>query len=764
MLYRRQFLLNVCKGAVLAGMPAWGCTPARPRPAVLQHAKQGWANTICQLCPSGCGLRVRLVGGSPVTVTGNPLHPVNRGGVCARGVASLQLYYDPDRLEEPLRRDQNSALGWSPVSWDEGLDELVGRLESSLVAGNGRVAVLRGGGQDVSSQLLGRLVRSMGSDWIVDMVSRGERAADEAVRRMHGTSGKLVYEMAGADFLFSFDSGLLESPSRMMTLHRAFADMRAAGGTFVHAGPRMGVTGAKADLWLPARPGTAGVLALGIAHMLIKEGYEKSEFLRDHVSGFDDWVDEAEIPHLGVRSWILREFVPERVAERTGLEWGEIIRVARHFGSAHHPLAIGPMEAGAAVTPFDLMAVHTLNAIVGAIDAPGGVLLAQQPPFEPLDAASSRDAGPRGPEERSSPSVEEFADWVLGAETVPIDVVFVHDADPVFTSESGRRVEEALRRIPLVVSTSPVITDTVQSAHLVLPESLWLERRCDSTTVDRDAYPVMSLSAAATGRKGDTRNVGDVVLKIAAKLGGAIAARFPWASYDDVVRERVEMLFRAGVGDTFSESHRSAWTQMLERSGWRTPSYETAEALERNMERDGGWWDPVYHHGEWRRVVRGGASRVNLEPLRLAFRPRAFETPEGPEEGALFLYVYPEPLLTTRTGGSLPYLQDLGSPFCQKGWVTSAELNPVTARRLRLAHGDHVRVSSERGELEAVVVSSAGIRPDVVAVYIGGGRVAGGRYAAGIGANPLRLLAEQDAGDAGRSPSLPTSVRVTVIA
>lgn len=764
MLYRRQFLLNICKGAALVALPTWGCRPPRsPRPTVLQPVLQSWGNTICQLCPSGCGLRVRLVGGSPVTVAGNPLHPVNRGGVCPRGVASLQLYYDPDRLAGALRRDQTSASGWTPISWEAGLDALVGELKRSLVVGKGRVAVLRGDGQDISSQLLGRLVRSMGSDWIIDMATPGERATDEAVRLMHGTHGKLVYELANADFLFSFDSGLLESPSRTMTLHRDFADMRSAGGTFVHAAPRMGVTGSKADVWLPARPGSAGVLALGIAHMLIKERYARSEFLGDHVNGFEDWVDEVDVQHLGIRSWILREFSPERVSERTGVEWGEIIRVARRFGAARRPLAIGPIEAVSGVTPFDLMAIHTLNAIVGAIDEPGGVLVARQPPFDPLDSSLRQDKGSREPDERPSASVEEFADWVLGARSVPIDVAFVHNADPVFTSERGDKIEEALRRIPFVVSTSPVMTDTVQSAHLILPESLWLERRCDCTTVDRNAYPVTSLSAAAAKPRGDTRNIGDVVLTVAAKLGGAVAAGFPWGTYDDVVKERVDALFHSEVGDTFSESHRSAWTQMLERSGWRTPTYDTKEALERNMERDGGWWDPVYHHGEWRRVVPPGDNRINLEPLRAAFRPRALETPETPTDGALFLYVYPEFLLTTRTSGSLPYLQDLGSPLSQKGWVTSAELNPATAQRFGLAHGDRVKISNEYGEIEAVLALYAGIRPDVIAVHSGGGRVSGGRYAAHIGANPLRLLSARDADTAGRLLWRPTSVQVAAI-
>src|SRR3990172_10188327 len=106
---------------------------------------------------------------------------------------------------------------------------------------------------------------------------------EEVLQQMEGRSGRVVYDLANAELLLSLDSGLLESASNTMSLHRSFADMRSAGGYFVHAGPRLGVTGGKADEWLPIRPSTAGVFALGVAHILIKEGYARAEFLRDHV-------------------------------------------------------------------------------------------------------------------------------------------------------------------------------------------------------------------------------------------------------------------------------------------------------------------------------------------------------------------------------------------------------------------------------------------------------------------------------------------------
>ncbi len=757
MLNRRQFLLGVGGGATMLGFaPLWACSDAKRTAPLLFTNQESWANSICQLCPSGCGLRVRLVNDHPIALAGNPLHPVNRGGLCARGAAGLQLYYDPDRLGGPMERDRSVIGGWAPVSWKEALDKVTGRIKQAVSAGRGRVAVIRGDGQDITSQLLGRLVRASGSDWVVDMQTPAERQMGGILRRIHGTDGVCVYDLANADFLLSLDSGLLEAPPRSMSLQRAFADMRSAGGQFVHAAPRLGVTGAKADAWLPILPSTGGVLAFGVAHMLIKEGYARLDFLRDHVDGYEDWVDAANVRHTGLRSFILSEFSPERVADLTGVGQEQIIRVARRFGSARAPLALGPLEGTAGMSPFELVAVHALNVIAGAIETPGGVLLARRLPFDALDEPAET---PRGGSRAPAPaSVEDLATWVLDSKEPPIDICFVHEADPVFSSPSGDRVEQALRKIPLVVSTSPVMTDTVDAAGLVLPGSLWLERRADTTGADGNAYPLVSLAPAAARARTDSRNIADVVLMVGRGVGAPVSAHFPWVDYDAVVTDRVQSLFGSGVGDTFADQHRSTWSQLLERSGWRTASYKTVDQLEGNMEARGGWWDPVYYHHEWRRIAPQGAHRIRLEAVQFPAKPPGRGPIERLATAELLLYVYSEPILATRTGGSLPYLQDLGSPLLQAGWVTSAEINPETAKRLGVVHRGRLRVESARGALVARVCVTPGVRPDVVAVHSGGGRVHGGRHAAGIGANPLRLVTAGSPAD-GTEPG-PEVVRV----
>src|SRR5574341_1862460 len=85
-----------------------------------------WYATVCRECPAGCGMLVRTREGRAVKVEGNPSHPVNRGRLCARGQASLQGLYNPDRIRQPLLKDASGRF--KPLSWDEAEAWLVTHL------------------------------------------------------------------------------------------------------------------------------------------------------------------------------------------------------------------------------------------------------------------------------------------------------------------------------------------------------------------------------------------------------------------------------------------------------------------------------------------------------------------------------------------------------------------------------------------------------------------------------------------------------------
>ena len=105
-----------------------------------------WKPSVCTMCSAGCGIQVRVMEGEAEVfrngqfglikmglakkLAGNPEHPVSQGKLCARGEAGLQVTYNPDRLQHPLKRTGQRGTGqFTRVSWDEAIQELVARLQ-----------------------------------------------------------------------------------------------------------------------------------------------------------------------------------------------------------------------------------------------------------------------------------------------------------------------------------------------------------------------------------------------------------------------------------------------------------------------------------------------------------------------------------------------------------------------------------------------------------------------------------------------------------
>jgi len=119
---RRDFLklVGVSAGATAAA----GCSelPEKLIPYVIQPEEITpgipvlYAST-CQECQAGCGLHVRTREGRPVKLEGNPDHPINRGALCARGQASIERTYHPDRYTSPMERGSDGQL--IPITWEE---------------------------------------------------------------------------------------------------------------------------------------------------------------------------------------------------------------------------------------------------------------------------------------------------------------------------------------------------------------------------------------------------------------------------------------------------------------------------------------------------------------------------------------------------------------------------------------------------------------------------------------------------------------------
>jgi anaerobic selenocysteine-containing dehydrogenase len=292
-----------------------------------------WKPSVCPLCPSACGLTVRVMdadadvvrnGKSGVVqiraakkLEGNPDHPVNRGGLCARGQAAIQVTYHPDRITQPLKRKGNRGDGnYEAITWDAAIAEMVAKLNEIAGSANS-LALLGRPGSSHRHALIAEFLSRFGAPPAIEY----ELFGDAVLRRANGLSFSIeqlpTFDLANTRYLLNFGADLLGSWNSPVSHARAYGDMRQgrAGirGHLVQVESRLSQTGASADEFVAIRPGTEGILALGLAQALLQHAGAQME---SHT---------ALVKRVGG----LNDYTPDLVEKETGIAAARVERLAR---------------------------------------------------------------------------------------------------------------------------------------------------------------------------------------------------------------------------------------------------------------------------------------------------------------------------------------------------------------------------------------------------------------------------------------------------
>lgn len=775
---RRGFL-----AALTAAYGSAACAWAAPKSRFIDYASgeddrpiERFAHALCTMCPGGCGLTMRVVHGCVVGVRGNRSHPINRGGLCSRASAILQDFYNPDRLRKPLRRvGERGSDRWEPVEWDAAIETVAEKLRAIREdPGPQALCVMLGRNRGVKRTAWRRFVRAYGSPNLIQAHPDDNLSVLPAALATQGVRQRFGYDIAAAKFVLSLSSGWLDDHWSMDQAAHAFADFRRGRPGFrprwVHAEPRFSLTAIKADEWLPIRPGTEGTLALGLAHIIIREGLYDHRFIERHGHGFDNWTDREGHEHLGFRRMVLRDYTPAKVVAVTGVLEGDLFRVGRQFGLNRPALALGFDGGGCgAQSTYDRMAIHCLNALVGSIDVPGGVAVFQELTLLDQDVQSdpiaerglgrARLDGPASRRRLSDDAPDLLAESLAAGRPYGAKALFLVDADPVFSLAEGARLGAALSAVPFVVAFSAYHNDSSRHADLILPPLHSLLAWDFDAAHTLKGHPVVTLSHPVLPPRPGMRDSYDVIRAIAQRLGGTVAAALPWTNGKEVVDAACRELFEAGKGAPFGSANEDGWAQLLESRGWRAPFAADYEAFRRDLLAGGGWTDPIYFHREWDRVFRSPSRKFAFSS---DFLKRSFEAIPEPGDTVqmdrrclpdcrveerehdatypLSLYVYQLPTLSGISSANLPWLNDIAGAYMFEKWRTWVEVHPETAERYGIVEGRHALVQTPRGKLRLVARISAGVMTDVIAIPFGFGHKAGGRWSKGIGENPAELV------------------------
>ena len=707
-LTRRQFLTLMggsATGAILfqaCGVPADELFVQSPveMPEDLVSGLDNWYATVCRQCSSSEGIVVRVMEGRAKKVEGNVDYPINQGKHSARCEAGLQALYHPDRIKGPLvRTGSRDERRFEEISWTDALGRLTLQLQNLQDTGRQSAMVLA---TDPLGGHLGMVVERFVSRFggrhmpYKALESTTER---EAMKQVFGQDVMPDFDIENAAYVLSFGADFLNTWGSPVRYARGYGNFRQgndrARGTLTHADSRFSMTAANADRWLYVRPGMEGVLALSIAQVIVSEG-------------LGDRAAADALTGTGAGAFDLTSFAPETRAASIGSSAEKIREVAREFAGNRPALAIGGGSAGAHTNGLaNLVAIYSLNYLVGSVGQPGGII------FNPAPAL--RDVP-------VSPATASMTDWQGLVEDIKrgdVQVLMIRGADPVYGLPKRVGFEDALfphqdsQGVPFIFSFSNIMDDTAALADLILPEHSYLED-WGSDVPDRGPgyqtvgfqQPVVRPFFESRGVHLGTRGFADVLMTVAQGLG--LELGLPGDSFKDVVQDGARQLFDANRGSVRAGSFGAFWNGVLQR---------------------GGWWDT-------------SATSSDRPPSR----PR-LQAIGDPEFGTSDLSGFPFHLMPFAStslddgrGASQPWLQATPDPVTTATWQTWVEINMKVAEEMGISEGDVVKVSSPHGTIEALAYPHPGMPPDVVSVPIGQGHKAGGRYAEGRGANVLSIL------------------------
>ena len=712
---RRNFIKLAASAATVAAVGS--CVPASDRlvsmlepysrpPEETLPGEATWFASTCRQCPAGCGIVVRTINGRAKKIEGNPLHPLNRGKLCARGQAGLQVLYNPDRIRQPLRQSGGrGSRSFEPLHWDEAQQLLLDRVQST---NSDRIAFYSNQMPDHLYFLVSRWLEAQEAPPAImfDLHSEleGRRASAIAAETLFESSTLPVYDISNADALYSFGANFLEtwqSPVATTQGYRDFRQGQAGGrGFLVQFEPRLSSTAASADEWVPIRPGTEGLVALALGRIIVEERLGSVGTFGQPQAAL---YQSAKVGEL---------------AEASDVSVQALERLARILASSDRPLAIPGGSPAGQQNSFDAYrAIHSLNWIMSRLGQRGGVYLSQDSPLPSLPIAPPPS------------SFDSVTDLIGNMKNGNVDLLIISGANPLYDVPKAAGFQEAIQRVPYVASFSPFVDETAVWTDLILPDHSYLESwgyQVPNPGADR---PIVSSQQPVVNPIYDTRSTADIILTLASQQGGQVAEMLPWSNELLFLEDATGGLYGSSISAYGSESPGSFWTE------WR---------------KNGGWWSE--------RELRQEPEPIGFGDDPLIATPPVFNGSEA--DYPFHLYPFPTVGLSDGRGANLPWLQELPDPMTTVSWQNWLEINPKTAEELGLDNDDIVKVISPVGEIEAAVVLYPGIRPDVIAMPVGQGHSDYGRYAEDRGTNVVDLFFPAAAPEIGSLAWGTTRIRI----
>jgi anaerobic selenocysteine-containing dehydrogenase len=425
----------------------------------------------CNLCEAHCGLLIETQGREILSIRGDEDDPLSRGYMCPKGNALKDAYVDPDRIRRPMIREGET---WRETSWDEAIS----------FAARGIHEVQKRHGKDGFASYVGNpsahnLTAMLALPHLLRLLDTKNKYSASTVDQFpQMLAAYLVFgaqlsipvpDLERATHLMILGANPLVSNGSLMTapgMKKRLRAIRERGGKVVVLDPRRSETAEAATEHVFLKPGSDALFLLAVLHVVFDEKLESFGACEGRVDGVDR-----------VRE-LVRSFPPERVAAATGIDAGEILRLAREFAAA--PSAACYTRIGTCVQEYGTLAswlADVLNIVTGNLDKPGGMMF-------PSPAAVYSSKGSYKRFRSRVRGLPEFGGELPAAcmseemETPgegQIHGLLTLAGNPALSTPNGARLEKNLAKLEFMVSIDPALNETTRFANVILPPRHGLE-------------------------------------------------------------------------------------------------------------------------------------------------------------------------------------------------------------------------------------------------------------------------------------------------
>ncbi|MCP4964437.1 MAG: molybdopterin-dependent oxidoreductase [bacterium] len=510
---------------------------------------------VCDVCPWRCGVVVHTVNGIVRKIDGNPADPKSRGMLCARGQGGVSFMYDPDRLQSPMIRTGERGSGqFKEVTWEEALDYVAAALLQVK--------------DKYGEEALAVFGHTSGDHWFADHFAQAwgtPNAAkpssslclsprDEAATLTYG-SAVGGHEPVDWDSIQAFTLiGSHIGEDARNTLMQDFANAQARGAKVIVVDPRFSSVAAKADYWLPIKPGTDTALMLAWMNVLITESLYDAAYVEEWTEGLEELA-----AHVA-------EFTPDWAAGITDLPAAQIRETALVMAENMPAAAVIP---GRHVTWYGndsqrMRSTYLVNALLGTYGREGGMYFNKSvyldhyplPPYtvtgssggcsaEPGEESAELPLGPTGKARadgvresfmRGPTAMQELIDPMISGDPYPIRALVAYGVNLLNSIPNPERTIEALKALDFVVAIDVLPQEHIAWADVVLPEATYLERYEDLWTVPHKT-PYIAMREPAADPLYDTKPGWWISRELGMRVG--LEDFYKWETIEEWIDKRL---------------------------------------------------------------------------------------------------------------------------------------------------------------------------------------------------------------------------------